>query len=111
MKVRLSNMDDLKTIACDPLTATRALITALPQGEIYCVIDALEAEVPIDEGAFKDRHSLTWEMVSEMHQAGMTVIAISPRPTSFPTIRIPQNEFQSYVNMCAGWNLLTRERR
>ena len=73
MKVRLSNMDNLKTIACDPLTATRALITALPQGEIYCVIDALEAEVPIDEGAFKDRHSLTWEMVSEMHQAGITI--------------------------------------
>jgi glutamine---fructose-6-phosphate transaminase (isomerizing) len=37
---------------------------------------------------------------------GLSVIAISPRETTFPTIRIPQNEFQSYINMCAGWNLL-----
>jgi len=37
----------------------------------------------------------------------LTVIAIAPRATSFPTIRIPDaGGLQSYVNMCAGWNLL-----
>ena len=37
---------------------------------------------------------------------GLTIIAISDRPTSFPTIRVPKNEFSSYVMMAAGWNLL-----
>src|SRR5436309_4007557 len=73
MKGRLLHKDDIETIAFDPFTAMRALITALSQAEIYCVIDALDAEVPIDEGAFKDLHSLTWEMVSEMRHAGMCI--------------------------------------
>jgi glutamine---fructose-6-phosphate transaminase (isomerizing) len=37
---------------------------------------------------------------------GLTIIAIAPRATSFPTIHIPRGEFQSYIDMCAGWNLL-----
>ncbi len=37
---------------------------------------------------------------------GLTVIAISSRPTPFPTIRIPASVFPSYVDMCGGWNLL-----
>jgi glucosamine--fructose-6-phosphate aminotransferase (isomerizing) len=38
---------------------------------------------------------------------GLTVIAISTEPTPFPTIRIPASgNLQSYVNMCAGWNVL-----
>lgn len=37
---------------------------------------------------------------------GLTVIAIATRPTSFPTIQIPQHALQPYVNMCAGWNVL-----
>jgi glucosamine--fructose-6-phosphate aminotransferase (isomerizing) len=37
---------------------------------------------------------------------GLTVIAISPRSTPFPTIRVPKSAFPGYVNMCAGWNLL-----
>lgn len=37
---------------------------------------------------------------------GLTVIAIATHPTSFPTIQVPKSDLQSYVNMCAGWNLL-----
>lgn len=39
---------------------------------------------------------------------GMTVIAISTRPTRFPTIIIPDSgEAQPYTELAAGWNLLT----
>ena len=37
---------------------------------------------------------------------GLTVIAISSRPTPFPTVRVPESELSSYVQMAAGWNLL-----
>ena len=38
---------------------------------------------------------------------GMQVIAISSRQTSFPTIRIPSvKNFDEYVQLAAGWNLL-----
>jgi len=37
---------------------------------------------------------------------GLTVIAVSTKPTSFPTIQVPESDLQSYVNMAAGWNLL-----
>jgi glucosamine--fructose-6-phosphate aminotransferase (isomerizing) len=32
----------------------------------------------------------------------LTVIAISDRQTSFPTIRVPKSELSSYVSMAAG---------
>jgi len=38
---------------------------------------------------------------------GLTVIALSTVPTPFPTIGIPSaGALQSYVNLCAGWNVL-----
>ncbi|MGB7157577.1 MAG: hypothetical protein WBD40_05895 [Tepidisphaeraceae bacterium] len=37
---------------------------------------------------------------------GLTVIAISDRQTSFPTILVPKSELSSYVMMAGGWNLL-----
>ena len=38
---------------------------------------------------------------------GLTVIAIATRPTSFPTIQVPDaGDLQPYVMMAAGWNLL-----
>ena len=37
---------------------------------------------------------------------GMTVITVSTKPTSFPSIVVPESENQPYVNMAAGWNLL-----
>ena len=38
---------------------------------------------------------------------GLTVIAISSRPTRFPTIQIPDaGDLSVYLQMAAGWNLL-----
>jgi glucosamine--fructose-6-phosphate aminotransferase (isomerizing) len=38
---------------------------------------------------------------------GMEVVAISRRKTSFPTVLIPDaGDYQSYVEIAAGWNLL-----
>jgi glucosamine--fructose-6-phosphate aminotransferase (isomerizing) len=38
---------------------------------------------------------------------GLEVIAISARKTSFPTVVIPEaGDYQSYVEIAAGWNLL-----
>jgi len=55
------------------LTAMRTLITSLPHSEIYRVIDALEDQVSIQESELKELHPVTWEMVFEMHRAGMTI--------------------------------------
>lgn len=56
-----------------PSTAMRWLLRALPQAAIQRAIEALEAEVHVDEGAARDIRPLSWEMVSEMHRAGMTI--------------------------------------
>jgi glucosamine--fructose-6-phosphate aminotransferase (isomerizing) len=37
---------------------------------------------------------------------GLSVITISTKPTSFPSIVVPASELQPYVMMAAGWNLL-----
>jgi glutamine---fructose-6-phosphate transaminase (isomerizing) len=38
---------------------------------------------------------------------GLTIIAIAPRPTAFPTILIPDaGDLAGYVEMAAGWNVL-----
>ena len=67
------NVDNKKTIACNPLTAMRTLVTSLSHSEIYRVIDALEDQVSIQESELKELHQVTWEMVFEMHRAGITV--------------------------------------
>lgn len=42
-----------------------------------------------------------------MQNAGVQVFAISSRQTSFSTILIPEStEFQGYIQLVAGWNLL-----
>jgi glucosamine--fructose-6-phosphate aminotransferase (isomerizing) len=38
---------------------------------------------------------------------GLKVVALSTRPTRFPTFLIPEaGEFGPYVQLAAGWNLL-----
>ena len=56
-----------------PSMAMRWLVRALPQAAIRRVIETLEVEVRVDEGAVKELRPLSWEMVSEMHRAGMTI--------------------------------------
>jgi glucosamine--fructose-6-phosphate aminotransferase (isomerizing) len=37
---------------------------------------------------------------------GLSVITVSTRPTSFPSVVVPECDLQPYVMMAAGWNLL-----
>lgn len=38
---------------------------------------------------------------------GMHAVALAPRQTSFPTVRIPDGgTYRGFVELCAGWNLL-----
>jgi glucosamine--fructose-6-phosphate aminotransferase (isomerizing) len=37
---------------------------------------------------------------------GLTVVAVSSKPTPFATVQVPESELSSYVQMAAGWNLL-----
>ena len=37
---------------------------------------------------------------------GLTVVTVSTKPTSFPSIVVPECDLQPYVMMAAGWNLL-----
>ena len=60
-------------VAGTPYQATRALLEAQPQESIRRVIAALESEVSISEDTFKPFHSLTWEMLQRMQQAGVTI--------------------------------------
>ncbi len=62
--------------------------------DIVFVIDPIEAEI----GKFKE--------VLEQG-VGCKVVAIANRPTAFPTLVVPDaGDFQPYVYLCAGWNLL-----
>jgi peptidoglycan/xylan/chitin deacetylase (PgdA/CDA1 family) len=56
-----------------PFEATRALLETLPQAEIEKVIQTMESEAPISEDTLRSFYSLTWEMLGEVHRAGMTV--------------------------------------
>lgn len=60
-------------ISRDPYTAMRSLFTGLPQAELYRVIEALEAEVQVEESALKELRACNWEMLAEMHRAGITI--------------------------------------
>jgi hypothetical protein len=51
----------------------RVLFTALPQAELCRVIEALEAEIKIDERALTELHACSWDMLAEMHRAGVTI--------------------------------------
>jgi len=60
-------------IATTPFLATRMLLEALPQADVQRVLTLLESEVSISDGIFKPFYSLTWEMLTRIHRAGMTV--------------------------------------
>ena len=59
--------------ARSPLRAMRALFTTLPQAELHRVIDRLEAEVGVEEGAFEAHRLLSWDMVRDLHRAGIVI--------------------------------------
>jgi len=72
-RLGLDEVKQVRHLARDPYTAMRVLFTALPQAELDRVIEALETEVEIDESALKELHACGWDMLGEMHRAGVTI--------------------------------------
>lgn len=71
LEIRLPGAE--RSLAVDPYAAMRLLFTALPQAELDRVIQTLETEIEIGESELKKHHALSWEMLAEMHQAGVTI--------------------------------------
>jgi peptidoglycan/xylan/chitin deacetylase (PgdA/CDA1 family) len=71
--IQLPEIQRMGTSVQTPSLAMRTLLNALPQAQLYRVIEALEDEFKIEEGELKRLHALTWEMLSEMHAAGVTI--------------------------------------
>ena len=69
----MDGVNQMRHLARDPYTAMRVLFTALPQAELCRVIEALEAEVEIDESALTELHACSWDMLAEMRRAGVTI--------------------------------------
>lgn len=59
--------------AMTPYRAMRTLLETLPLAAIEQVTQALEAEDPIEEGAFKSFQALTWEELDAAHRAGIEI--------------------------------------
>lgn len=57
----------------DVLSLTRILLHALPQRDVMQVIEELRNSVGHVEKDAPDLRSLTWEMIKEMHDAGVTI--------------------------------------
>lgn len=71
--MRRPALDTIGRAAQSPTVVARALLDGAHQAEIHRVIDVLETEVEIEEGALRGLGSLTWEMLAEMQSAGMTI--------------------------------------
>jgi peptidoglycan/xylan/chitin deacetylase (PgdA/CDA1 family) len=54
-------------------TATRVLLRERPLGEIRHVIALLESELPLTNGVRRSFQSLTWPMMKELQQEGVTI--------------------------------------
>jgi peptidoglycan/xylan/chitin deacetylase (PgdA/CDA1 family) len=57
----------------DAFSAMRAVLEALTSAQVQLVLQALDREGGPEEADFPELRPLTWEMVGEMHQAGMTI--------------------------------------
>ena len=74
--------------------AVHGIEEVMTRDDIIIVIDPFREEEP------KIQKTLVTDL-------GMTVIAISPENTSFPTLQIPDyGEFNPYLELAMGWNLL-----
>lgn len=59
--------------ATTPFQATRLLLEGLPKTGIERALSLLESEVELSEDSLQPFHSLTWEMLATIRQAGFTV--------------------------------------
>lgn len=67
------------------------------------VMDASEAVVLVNP--FEQEEEKFTEVLSK--GVGLPIVAISPRESSFPTLKIPEyGDFTPYLEMAAGWSLL-----
>jgi len=83
-----------KSVFLEGTYALHGIEEVMNRGEVLVVIDPFEQE----EEKFRD---------VLVNGVGVEVIAISTRPTIFPTIMIPDGgAFKNYVELAAGWNLL-----
>jgi glucosamine--fructose-6-phosphate aminotransferase (isomerizing) len=83
-----------KSVFLEGTYALHGIEEVMNRGEVLVVIDPFEQE----EEKFRD---------VLVNGVGVEVIAISTRPTIFPTIMIPDGgAFKNYIELAAGWNLL-----
>lgn len=73
LRIGLPDIGRMSNAARTPVVAVQILFEALPQAVVQRVIEALEAEVGIDGSALNELRPLSWEMLSEMYLAGMTI--------------------------------------
>jgi peptidoglycan/xylan/chitin deacetylase (PgdA/CDA1 family) len=71
--VWLPGLDRMPRVVSDPFPAMQFLLNGLPQSELYRVIRALQREVELEEEALEPLRLMDWDMVLEMHRAGMTI--------------------------------------
>jgi peptidoglycan/xylan/chitin deacetylase (PgdA/CDA1 family) len=57
----------------DPARLTRALLRSLDRTETERLIEGLQERVALDESRYEDLLPLTWEMLSELARAGITI--------------------------------------
>lgn len=66
-------IERLRPATRDPVGFTSALLDTLPQGQVRRVVKALEDTIDVDERQFWDLKPVTWDMLIEMQQAGVTI--------------------------------------
>jgi len=59
--------------ATAPFAATRELLVRLAQSDVYRIVEALEDKLSPVGDALGDFRTLTWEMLAEMSQSGITI--------------------------------------
>lgn len=57
----------------DPIAVSSAALRTLPQSGIRQLIEALQAYINIEPTIRETHRQLTWEMISEMHRAGIVI--------------------------------------
>lgn len=71
--VWLPGLDRMEGLSSDPFLAMQVLLNGLPQSEVCRVIQALRNEVEIEESGLEPLLPMTWEMVTRMRAAGITI--------------------------------------
>lgn len=83
-----------KSMFLEGTYAVHGIEEVMNPGEVVVLID------PFPEEEEKIKNTLE-------KGVGMTVAAIASRETLFPTVKIPSYDgFDTYLQLCAGWNLL-----